>query len=74
MSLAAAPFAFKAWTPPPADPIGDKLKKVKVTDAEEIKIFKTLLTDLKKNLDENKDGVISMDLFKRVAELKLCQT
>jgi hypothetical protein len=58
----------------PADPVGDKLKKLGMTDADELKTFKTLLVDLKKSLDENKDGVINMDLFKRVGELKLCQT
>jgi hypothetical protein len=58
----------------PADPVGDKLKKLGVTDVEEVKTFKTLLVDLKKSFDDNKDGVISMDLFKKMGELKICQT
>ena len=86
MSVGATPFSFKSWSPAPvvpvapvappapADPVGDKLKKLGVTDDEELKTFKTLLVDLKKCLDDNKDGVISMDLFKKVGELKLCQT
>lgn len=77
LNVAAAPFAFKAWTPAPAAPVdivGDKLKKHGVIDVEEVKTFKTLLIDLKKNLDDNKEGVISMELFKRIGDLKLCQT
>ena len=73
--MSSKPFtatSFKPWTPPPADLIGDNLKKHGVTDAEDIKVFKSLLTDMKKHLDESKDGVISMDLFKKVGELKIC--
>ena len=85
MNFSATPFVFKgasAQAPAPApvapvapaDPVADKLKKLGVTDADEVKTFKTLLVDIKKCLDDNKDGVISMDLFKKVGELKLCQT
>jgi hypothetical protein len=86
MNFAATPFVFKGTAsapvaPPapvapvvPVDLVAEKLKKLGVSDVEEVKTFKTLLADLKKSLDENKDGVISLDLFKRVGELKLCQT
>ena len=62
------PSGFKPFTPAPSDPVGDALKKFGCSDAEDIKTFKTLLTDLKKSLDESKNGVISMDLFKKVGE------
>ena len=74
MSLAAKPFTFQSWTPAPADPVKDSLKKFGVTYEEEVKTFKTLIAYLKKHAEENKDGVISLDLFARVGEQKLCQT
>jgi hypothetical protein len=77
MSLSAKPFSFTAFTPSapaPADPVKDSLKKHGVTEEEDIKTFKTLLADIKKHMEEKKDGVISLDLFKKVGELKICQS
>ena len=74
MSVSAQPFTFKAWAPPPADLVKDNLKKLGVEEDEEVQVFKTLLTDLKKSADESKDGVIDLLLFARIGELKVCQT
>lgn len=72
LSLTATPFSFTPFTPVPVDVVADNLKKFEVTDETEVKNFKTYLTDLKKCLDDS-NGVISLDLFKKVGELKLCQ-
>lgn len=74
LSLGAKPFTFTAFTPTPADPVKDGLKKHGVTDEEEVKSFKTLLADIKKHLEDNKDGVISLDLFKKMGATKICQS
>ena len=83
MSLSAKPFSFTSFTPTPpapaapvapADPVKESLNKVGVTEEEEVKTFKTLLADLKKHQEDNKDGVISLDLFRKIGELKLCQS
>ena len=71
LSLAATPFSFTPFTPAPVDVVADNLKKFEVTDETEVKNFKTYLTDLKKCLDES-SGVISLDLLRKVGELKLC--
>lgn len=74
MSVGATPFkmgaAFSPFVPKPADVVADNLKKYDITDEEEVKEFKVLLKDLKKCIDEN-NGVISLDLFKNLGDLKL---
>lgn len=77
MSVGAAPFKMnfssaKPFVPKPVDVVADNLKKYEITDEEEIKQFKGYLNDLKKCIDEN-NGVISLDLFKNIGELKLCK-
>lgn len=72
MSLTAKPFSFTAFTPTPADPVKDSLKTHGVTEEEDVKSFKTLLADIKKHLEGSKDGVISMDLFKKMGTMKIC--
>ena len=77
MSLSAKPFSFTVFTPTPAapaDPVKDSLNKVGVTEEEEVKLFKTLLADLKKHQEDNKDGVISLDLFRKIGDMKVCQS
>lgn len=74
MSVSAKPFTFTAFTPTPADPVKDGLKKHGVTEEEDVKSFKTLLEDLKKHAEENKNGVISLDLFKKMGQSKICQS
>ena len=74
MSVAAKPFTFNAFTPTPADPVKDTLKKHGVSDEEDVKTFKTLLADLKKHMEDSKDGVISLDLFKKVGSTKICDS
>ena len=74
MSVSAKPFTFTTFTPTPVDQVKDSLKKHGVTDDEDIKSFKTLLADLKKHFEENKDGVISLDLFKKVGATKICDS
>lgn len=72
MKLSAKPFTFQG-TPkpmPPADPVGDNMKKCGITEEEEMKEFKTLLEDLK----AFKDKPISMDIFKKFADIKVCKT
>ena len=75
LSMNATPFKMsnvKPFVPKPVDVVGDNLKKHDITDKEEIKQFKGYLKDLKKCIDEN-NGIISLDLFKNIGELKLCK-
>lgn len=74
MSVAAKPFTFTSFTPVPADLVKDSLKKHGVSDDEDVKTFKTLLADFKKHFEDNKDGVISLDLFKKLGATKICQS
>ena len=74
MSVAAKPFTFTSFTPVPADLVKDSLKKHGVSDDEDVKTFKTLLSDFKKHFEDNKDGVISLDLFKKLGATKICQS
>jgi len=80
MSLSAKPFSFSAFTPTPVAPaapvdlVKESLNKVGVTEEEEVKTFKTLLADLKKYQEDNKDGVISLDLFRKIGDMKICQS
>ena len=74
LSLNATPFSFKPFVPNQSNPVVDGLKKFGVTADDDVKAFKTLLTDLKKSKDDSKSGVIDLDLFKKVGELKMCQT
>lgn len=69
MSLNAS--AFQPFTPGQSDPVTTNLKKFCVEDKEEVKLYKEYLVDLKKCIDSSK-GVISLDLFKKIGNLKLC--
>jgi hypothetical protein len=74
LSLAAKEFSFKAWTPAPADPIKENLAKHGIKDEEEVKSIKAFLEELKKSVKESKDGVIDLEMFKKVGTLKICQS
>lgn len=70
MSLTAS--SFQPFTPgQTSDPIAKNLKEFGVEDKEEVKKYKDYLVDLKKCIDSS-NGVISLDLFKKIGELKLC--
>jgi len=55
--------------PPPVDKVLEGLKKLGITDEEEVKKVKELLKLLK---EIPKDEPITADLFKQVGELQLC--
>jgi len=56
-----------AFVPKPLDPVGDNLKVMGITEEEDIKKIKDVLAELKK------EG-LTQDLFKAIAETKLCDT
>ena len=71
---------FKPAPKPPVDKETEGLKKVGITDAEEVKECKDLFLELREALKksnegdkENERGAIDLELFKRVALLPVCQ-
>ena len=81
MTLANVGFSFKpAPKAPPVDKETESLKKLGITDTEEIKECKDMFLELREALKksnesdkEDKKGVISLELFKKVGELKVCK-
>lgn len=71
MALSLTAGAFTPFTPGPVDSVTKNLKKYGVEDKDEVQKVKDYIAGVKKCI-ESSNGVISLDLFSKIGEVKLC--
>jgi len=73
MALSLTAGAFTPFTPggAPVDSVTKNLKKYGVEDKDEVQKVKDYIAGVKKCI-ESSNGVISLDLFNKIGDVKLC--